>query len=400
MLTGNLVRVRHAKSRLLPQYVREDDADLCAVAERLLELFRTAPGATRGELEEEVAQAIADGPTQLVQQGLAKLLEDRCEFDVESSHPPDELREKVFQMATAQRTAGAFRRQSVLDVVAADLGLTGEQIDQGLFADLKAEQRLIEFKDCTVEQLLRRYNVALAQAILLRSTRVEVHIASETPARFRQLFRSIKFHRLICDVRSAGRDSYVLTLDGPLSLFSSTQKYAVQLANFLPTLLQCKRFEMKATVRWGAQRVAKEFHLDSSTGLRSHLPDFGDYVPKELTMFADLFRKQVGDWEISNETALLPLGTSVWAPDFVLTHRPTAKRVYLEILGFWRRTDADKLYRKLRSDLGEPFILAVSEQFNTDETDDGSVDSSIYVFKRTPLPEEVARLAAAQIEGR
>ena len=124
-------------------------------------------------------------------------------------------------------------------------------IDQGLFADLKSQQRCVRFDDCTLDQLLNRYNVALAQAILLRSTGVTVQVYGETPARYRQLFRAIKFHRLICDIRPSGPEAYALRLDGPLSLFSATQKYGLQLGLFLPALLQCKRFELTATVRWG-----------------------------------------------------------------------------------------------------------------------------------------------------
>ncbi len=397
MLTGNQVRVRHARNRLLPQYIGVNEPEWIEVAERLLELYRAAEGCTRGELEEEIAEAVGDSPTQLVHQGLAKLLEDRCEFDVESSHPPDELRERVFRMSAAQRASGEFNRQAVLDTTAAELGLTAEQVERGLFADLKVEQRLIRFKDCTAEQLLQRYNVALAQAILLRSIGVTIHIAGETPGRYRQLFRAIKFHRLICDIREAGRDAYTLTLDGPLSLFSATQKYGMQLANFLPSLLPCKQFDLKADVRWGAQRKEKEFRLNASDGLRSHLPDYGDYVPPELTMFLETFRKKIADWEISTEAVLLPLGNGVWTPDFTLTHRASQKKVYLEVLGFWRRTDADKLLRRLQKELKEPFILAVSEQFNIDETVEGEVNSSIYTFKRTPLPEEVVRLAEAHL---
>ena len=43
--------------------------------------------------------------------------------------------------------------------------------------------------------------------------------------------------------------------------------------------------------------------------------------------------------------------------------------------------------------MSEPFVLAVSEQFNTDETADDAINSSIYLFKKTPLPEEVVRRA-------
>jgi uncharacterized protein len=397
MLSGKMVRVRHARNRVIPIFIDVTDNEWQSVAGRLLELFRSLSGASRGELEEEITEAIGDNPTQLVHQGLAKLLEDRCEFDVESSHPPEELREKAFRTAATQRAAGTFDRTAVIDGIAAELGITPEQVDQGLFADLKQEQRLIKFQDCTVEQLLQRYNVALAQAILLRSTGVKIQIHGETPARYRRLFRAIKFHRLICEIQSAGRDSYTLTLDGPLSLFSSTQKYGLQLAMFLPAVLQCKRFELKALVRWGAERKEKEFFLDSSEGLRSHTIDHGDYIPKELTMFADMFRKQVAGWEIASDTAVVAVGSSFWTPDFVLTHQRSGKRVYLEILGFWRRTDVDKHCQRLARELKEPFILAVSEQFNIDETASGSDNSCIYPFKRTPLPEEVVKLATALI---
>lgn len=396
MLTGNLVRVRHARNKLVPSYLDVNDAGWQSVAERLLVLFRGLQGSTRSEMEEEITAAVGDNPTQLVHQGLAKLLEDRCEFEVDASHPPEEVREKVFLLSAARRIEGAFERQAVLDQTASELGLTGEQIEHSLFADLKAEQRLIKFDDCTVEQLLHRYNVALAQAILLRAANVSVNIAGETPGRYRQLFRAVKFHRLICEIRHTSKDVCTLVLDGPLSLFSATQKYGVQLANFLPTLLQCKRFDLEATVRWGAQRKEKTFQLDSSQGLRSHTVNYGDYVPKELSMFADMFRKQIAGWDISTEAAMLTAGSHIWVPDFVLTHKASNRKVYLEIFGFWRKTDVDKLYRRLKADLKEPFLLAVSEQFNIDE-EMPDVQQSIYRFKRTPLPEEVAKLAALQL---
>src|SRR5262249_40343638 len=131
------------------------------------------------------------------------------------------------------------------------LGLTAEQFDAGLLADLRSEQRLIRFRDISPEHLLQRYNVALAQAVLLRSTRVHLAVRNEPPQRYRQLLRQVKFHRLICEITRTGPDSYGLHLDGPLSLFSATQKYGLQLALFLPTVLLCKDFELRAELRWG-----------------------------------------------------------------------------------------------------------------------------------------------------
>src|ERR1700741_4875810 len=105
MLTGNLVRVRYAKQRIMPYYIDADDPNWLAAAARLLELVRGQEGRTRGELEEDLADAFGDEGGQLVYRGLAKLLEDRCEFEVVSGHPPDQLREVVFRAATEFRQA-------------------------------------------------------------------------------------------------------------------------------------------------------------------------------------------------------------------------------------------------------------------------------------------------------
>ncbi len=400
MLTGRLVRVRYHRNRLIPIYIHVEERDWQEVATHLLDVYRTLPGKTRGEAEEEIRETVGDNPTQLVHQGLAKLLEDRCEFEVDSEHAPDELRERVFLAASSARKNRAFNRSAILERVAAEIATTAEVVDRGLLADLKSEQRIVRFEDCTVDQLLHRYNVALVQAVLLRATGVAIQVYGETATRFRQLFRSIKFHRLICDIEPNGKDAYTLRLDGPLSLFSSTQKYGVQLANFLPAVLQCKRFELTATLRWGAQRKEKIFTLDDSQGLQSHTVDYGSYVPKELEMFAESFRKAAAGWELSSEADVVSLPSGYWTPDFQLHHTASGKVVRLEILGFWRRTDADKLYRRLARDLNEPFILAVSEQFNIDESADENWGEHIYRFKRTPLPAEIIKLAEAQIRDR
>src|SRR5207302_792189 len=124
----------------------------------------------------------------------------------------------------------AFDRDAVLLRVAGELGLGPEVIEHGLFADLKSEQRLIKFKDISAERLLQRYNVGLAQAVLLRSTGVHVTVRNEPPQRYRQLLRRVKFHRLVCEVERLTPESFQLHLDWPLSLFSATQKYGLQMA--------------------------------------------------------------------------------------------------------------------------------------------------------------------------
>ena len=92
-----------------------------------------------------------------------------------------------------------------------------------------------------------------------------------------------------------------------------TQKYGVQLALFLPAVLLCKDFELRAEVRWGPQKRPKAFLLGPDDGLVSHYADSGTYVPPELGLFVELFRKRIADWDIVEETEVFSLGSAGFA---------------------------------------------------------------------------------------
>jgi uncharacterized protein len=421
MLTGKLIRVRYARDQIVPLYLDAADADWLHVAEQLLGIFRSSSGFTRGQLDEEVDDLFGDLPQPQIYQGLAKLLEDRCEFEVQSSLPPDEVREAVFAAAARRRQSlleqvgAVFSRGEIIQAIAAELKTEPPIVEASLFADLKSEQRMTQFRDTTPERLIERYNVALAQGILMRSTGLDIVIRGETPARYRQLFRQIKFHRLICDVERqsepeasakgtrkslahASGSVYRLHLDGPLSLFSSTQKYGLQLALFLPTLLLCSDFELKAKLRWGAERKDKIFNLSTKDGLVSHQAETGAYVPPEVPMFVEMFQKKIADWEISEETEIIPLGKSFWVPDYRLVHRATGQTVMLDILGFWRRSSVERHLALLREYADRPFILALSDQLNVEEDELAGLPDHVVRFRNMPLADEIAKRAEKLIE--
>src|SRR5258708_1897307 len=121
MLTGNLVRVRHSKGRIIPLYLNRDNPEWLEVAESLLLLFREGKGRTRGEIEDEVHELVGEGLATLAHRGLAKVLEDRADFEVVSDVAPEMIREAVFTAAAEKRkglrAAGhraPFRRDEVL----------------------------------------------------------------------------------------------------------------------------------------------------------------------------------------------------------------------------------------------------------------------------------------------
>jgi predicted nuclease of restriction endonuclease-like RecB superfamily len=103
MLTGNLVRVRTAKARVIPLYLNPESADWLEVAESLLLIFREGVGRTRGEIAAEIDEMIGEGLATLAHRGLAKVLEDRAEFEVVADVPPEVVREKVFTAAAEYR---------------------------------------------------------------------------------------------------------------------------------------------------------------------------------------------------------------------------------------------------------------------------------------------------------
>ena len=258
MLTGDLVRVRIAKQRVAPLYIDREAGRWLEAAESLLLLFREGIGMTRGEIESEIDALFGGGgkATQ-VYRGLAKILEDRAEFEVVADVPPDVIREKVFTAAADYRRQqkanmtgpvqrDTFRRDEILSAVARELNIEPDAVAASLFADLRDENRLLSFTDMAAQWLIDRYNVGLAQAVLLRSVVVKVEVRNERPAQYRQLFRRLKFHRLLYKVEGSMRDGYVFHMDGPLSLFSATTKYGLQIALFLPALLHCSDFRLEA----------------------------------------------------------------------------------------------------------------------------------------------------------
>src|SRR6059058_2106599 len=104
MLTGNLVRVKvNSKGRIIPLYLERDHPYWLEVAESLLLIFREGAGMTRGEIQAEIDELVGEGLATLAHRGLAKVLEDRAEFEVVADVPPEQLREKVFTAAAEHR---------------------------------------------------------------------------------------------------------------------------------------------------------------------------------------------------------------------------------------------------------------------------------------------------------
>jgi predicted nuclease of restriction endonuclease-like RecB superfamily len=398
MLTGNLVLVKTSKERVAPQFLERDNPRWLEAAESLLLIFRGAVGQSRGQISEEVETLIGEGGgfELLVHRGLAKLLEDRAHFEVVSEVSPEAVRERVFTAASearcamhASRQRVPFNREGVLEKVGKSFGLEPTQVDAALFADLKDENRMISFDDVSAQALIDRYNVALVQAVLLRAVSVRLEIVRESPTATRQLFRKLKFHRLLFRVEPFREQGYRIFIDGPLSLFSSTTRYGLQMACFFPSVLVCRNYRLEAELRWGPKREPKSLYLDARADL-AWPPSGQAYVPEEIGAFIERFRQVAPDWEVIESGEIIELGNEgVWVPDYRFVHRASGIDVFVEVLGFWKRSSVDRLLRLLPMHGPPRYLLAISDRLKVDESSLEGLVGPVLRFKEIPSAPEL-----------
>lgn len=416
MLTSDLLRVRDDGKSIAPRYLKLEGqkrlAQYLERAEGLIELFLSHQGHRHGELNEAIADLIGDGTDLIMTRGLTKLLEDRSTFEAQAVLPPQTIREAVFASSARHhpvvKGADAVHRVDRTGVLqeAADTltdlrrqedpeaaAVTVEDVEEALYADLSDNQRLIEFKPIEPMELLERYNLALAQAVLFRAQTLRIWLHQASPARYRQLFRYLKFYQLMHRVRRDGQ-GWELTLDGPMSLLKSTSKYGVQMALFLPALVLTEDWSMEAELRWGPERKPRTFALDSGAGLTSHYPNKGVYVTQEQTYLEERIKDLKSDWKLSRKAELINLGgRDVLVPDLVLTHKD-GRTALLEIIGYWRKGWLERKAENIARFGPKNLILAVSDRLNTDKgglPKDSPV--SILSFKGVILPKKVLELA-------
>lgn len=399
MLTSDLLRVRTHKLTVIPRYLDPERPQAKEKAEQLVEIFEGNPDGARGDIDACVEEAIGHGTDFLIWRGLAKLLYDRCEFQTVAEADPVEIRRALFEASNELGPVVDDEvRQSVLAAAATKLQITPEGCEQGLYADLDENQRLLSYKKLTAESLLHRYNLALAQAVLYKSTRLEVKLLNDDPNVLRYLFQSLKFFGLMHRAwRIEG--GYKLEIDGPASLFSKSRKYGLQMALFLPALLLAERWEVLAELDWVKGKV-HTFKLTPEQGLVSHYKARGQWISDEEKMFEERFAalsEKHGDkwrWSLERKGTIVELEAGeVLIPDYVLTHESGAQ-AYIEIVGFWRKSYLERRIAFMNNLQDVPLILVVGEQLKSDRGKLAALSPQIVFFKTVILVDKV--IAAAQ----
>nr|WP_305148903.1 DUF790 family protein [Halobellus inordinatus] len=443
-MTADLARSRRTDETITSLFIDPDEERYRQTARELIQLFENHLGEPKGDLEDAIDElTVADTDYKIVQ-GLAKLLKDECEFEVVASVEPREIRRRLFEKANKrypivrQPTLGEdTQKLEVYSAVADDLGVSLEECYRGMYADLEDNKRLIrigtrtanqyasdgdrststtnltgssdaeyEHTDLTVDWLMTRYNLALAQAVLYDATEMRIRVWDH----FGTVFSYMKLFGLMHRIYPIDADGervastnqaagYEAVLDGPASLFSKSQKYGIRMANFLPALPLCDRWEMTAEILVDETTGGtRQFALDHTEDLDSHYSAGKRFDSDVERTLANKWERANTDWELVREDDVFDLGAEVMIPDFAIEH-PDGRRAILEIVGFWTPEYLDTKLEKIRKVEADNFVLAVSERLDCASEEFGSAADRVLWFKTGMHVYDVVDLAEQYATG-
>lgn len=408
MLTADLVHTRRQGGtlRIVPLGARRERAE--ALAREVIDVAAAHLGRTLAELEAAWDAIETEPRDRKLRDGLVKLVLDRLDVGAETEESPAELRHAVFSRATAARRAlgeGArFDRGAVLVEVGAAYGMTAEEVEAALFSDLRGAHVVRaatphEIVPGGAHALVLGYDLAQRQAVLLRATHLRVRLRAPEPRALRALFRTLKFHRLLFEVREASSDEeeasggdreIVLDLDGPFSLFESVTKYGLSLALALPAIEASGDHVLEADVRWGRERMPLRFTCEGS---RAGAVSPNDEArgrgapPEEVGALVERWGDRSARFACAPADVVLTLpGVGVCVPDLVFTHVASKRRVYVEVLGYWSRDAVWKRVELAEKGLAEPVVFCASERLRVSEAVLDRPSARLLVYKGAISP--------------
>ncbi|MET0754208.1 MAG: DUF790 family protein [Pyrinomonadaceae bacterium] len=362
MLTSDLAINWRRGDKIFPRLIRRGDAGFQRDAESLIAIFEDFEGRTRGELEFELEEYVGTGTDYRILRGFIKLLTDRCEFETSAPAEPEEIRRKVFLASRKFQPVlpDSERRDEILQSIAEEFQTEAAVIFSNLYADLSGNQKLSSFDTISPEDLLDRYNLAQAQALLYKCVEMKIRVAPGDLINYRAIFGWIKHFGLIYSVLGNAANGYEITLTGAASLFHRSQKYGIRMAVFLPALLLCSGWKMSAEI---AHREGNVFYEISSeqAELNSCYFDEPEYENPDIQKLKKNWEKSGSGWLLEENIEVVDLGKTAFIPDLVLVS-PESEKVYLDVLGFWTPKSLQKRLEEFRAAGFRRFIFAASQE--------------------------------------
>ena len=304
------------------------------------------------------------------------------------------LRSELFLEAALRRRADdptAFDRDTLVAEFAERHAMPPDALEAALFADLRGAHRLVTSAPLAPEALVERYREAQVQAVLLRAVRVVAEVRCASPDAYRELFRKLKFRRLLHRTTPLEDGGYRIEIDGPFSLFQGVAKYGLELALTLPALEACSSLELEGD---GALvRAEPRAHLSSSRRREARgIVGHRRCGPKSSSS-SRRFARSASGWSASAADRIFDLpGLGVCVPDLRLVRERDQAEAFVEVLGYWSRASVWKRVELAEHGLGAKILFAVSSRLRvSEEVLDESDSAALYVYKGKINPQALLR---------
>ena len=402
MLGRDLLRVREKGPNVEPLWLGKGPS-ICELADQLLSLWRGSIGGSRAEINDLIPPIIQRAHSQIMGRGLNKLIGDACTFADTTDLRTQ--RQAAFD-ASAQRLLNGPRPQASEHRQHIALELDQELGDNAddpleLYADLPNRAKLETAPNWDATELLERYNMHLAQGLLLSANSVRVTIQDTDSGLRRRLLKAMRWHRLLAEVNESGDGFLEMVISGPGSVLDQRSRYGLELACFLPHLATAKTWQLEAQVTppKSQQRETRRLTLDHTAPLQGH-SHFLAHTPPEIANCHQAWGDKLKPWEVSNEAPLLPMGKGDLAvPDFQFKNptNSSAPTLYLECLHRWHRRHFEQRLKQLESGIAPNLLLAVDRALvrsghGKDLLEASSIQPRIMLFNDLPTATAVQRL--------
>jgi len=336
----------------------------------MLNVYRNGIGRMRQQLRSSIHNLFEDEvdcPVRRID-AFCKLLDERASYDRDKRGGAAALRQKVFRIAaekhplvTAPDRLFESSESIVKQQIADEVGKSWVQIERELFADIIQFHRLKDFEGYdSASELLARYNVAQSQAVLYDAVSMVVWAKED----FKLILRYAKLARLMHSIVRKSDGTYQITLDGPVSVLKQTRRYGVAFAKFLPALLSCSGWKMKAVIAHRKSSWQNQFCLTPADGLTSNVKPAELFDSKLEENFALKWGDEPRDgWRLVREGEILFKNQKVFVPDFLFVHQ-SGRRALMEIVGFWTPEYLHTKQQTLSTFAEHRIILAVASSID------------------------------------
>lgn len=353
MLPSDLLLTRLKKDRIYPDFV-PIDAEHLELARGLIEVYHDFSGKRKSEIDDIVAE-LEQGLDFKRIRGLRTLLERRCSFKSQFIIEPVLARKAVFEAASSRKVTNRKERAEVLEAVAREQNIPVTDLEQSLWADRESKLVLSDFSPLNPEELLKLYNLSLAQTLLFKATGMTIAFRGN----YKDIFRRIKYLGLMYIQEDGNR----VRIEGASALLKLSERYGTSLAKLLPDIVNSDDWAIEAeiVIRRDIPRIYR-FILDSTSknllmAKENEAKTTFDSRVEERFYNAFLASPASKGWEVIREPDAVFTSKGVFIPDFMFTHKALNIETYFEIMGFWTE---DYIRRKLSKLRALPFHILVA----------------------------------------